>query len=121
MENLHLESHFDILLSAEDKELSRLCRLNRHYRSICEDQRFWKDRTRLRYGSSSLFKGSSTWRRFYQDLSQRALYMVLIANEIYLVNDINIAYEAIIDALRDIIDFNSEDIDVDFMNIDQSF
>lgn len=96
MENLPLESHIDIFLYASDRDLPGLCSTSKYSQRICNDNRFWKKRTELNYGDLSLFKGSSTWKIFYRDISQKALYMFVAGEDTYLFNDIRLAYDQVL-------------------------
>lgn len=102
MEDLPTETHFNILLSAEDRELPKLCRLNAYYSSICEDDRFWKKKVKLKYDHFVGFRNRfSSWKEFYHALSYKALYVVTYQGGTYIANNIRTASIILLDILED--------------------
>ena len=76
MSHLPSELHFRFLLEAHDDDLPHMCRLNRLYADLCEEEWFWKKRTKLKYKPFLyLKKNFHSYRELYRALSKRALYI----------------------------------------------
>ena len=112
MNQLPIESLVRILLETEDDDLPRLCRLNTVYSNICKDDRFWKERIKLKYWHFiHLEKYFSSWKDFYHALSRKAIYTVILRSRISRNRNIRIA--TTMNQVRDIIsDFISWVFDI---------
>lgn len=43
---------FKILMSFDDKELGKICQINKYINSLCKDNIFWLNRIQLKFGRS---------------------------------------------------------------------
>lgn len=83
-----------ILEEIDDANLFRSCNTNSYIANICNDETFWRNRTKARYAKLIRFRPpATTWKSFYTRLINDAMYIVEISwDHVYLYSDINRAY-----------------------------
>jgi len=74
---------YKIALSLSDADLRNLCRVNREYANMCNDDSFWQMRLYQRYGK--VCRGDCK-RRYLYRLGLKAKLIVITAQEIPLIN-----------------------------------
>ena len=71
------ELDYQILEDLEDGDLFRSCQTDTYLANLCDNESFWRNRSRNKYAKLIKFKDAdTTWKAFYKRLINDAMYLV---------------------------------------------
>jgi hypothetical protein len=90
-----------ILSVIADADLFRACNTNSYIANMCDDEIFWRNRTKTRYAMLIKFKSlNTTWKIFYRRLVDDAVYIVDTRNgKSFVYSNVTDAYNKLWDEI----------------------
>lgn len=88
------ELDYKILQDTDDANLLRSCNTNTYLVNLCDDEIFWRDRSRSKYAMLIKFREPTmTWKAFYIRLVNDAMYIVSNPQGPFIYSNIKQAYD----------------------------
>lgn len=91
------EVDINFMSQVDDQALQNLCRSNKYFQNICNDDYLWSLKLdQAGFSGFKYLKGQGSFRDLYIQIKNNGVYVVIVGDITYLFNNINDAYNAFI-------------------------